>query len=619
MEHPDLDDKLSDVEQAASIDHHGQHDGLENSYHSPSPNKPPVLYAPKELIFVVERPNGSQSEESTEDQVEIEYEPYDTETDFDASPSLGISDGITAKTLIAALPDGFDLLCAEVRASVEPIPAVHLPTERGREYLFFRVRSSDFADDSELQIAIDFFDRYTSKGGLTLTGGLGTVKQVLPNWYNASSSHVTIGPHGPGCPPRPVPKNMVNGLKFVLSKTLQGAKTSPKDKVIVYILDTLPEPNRIKTALGASPDLAQYFKNILPAEGVAFNGINNEYRTNKASYIYTPTVPNISTANGDILAPGDHEYDSSDHGLFIAGIVHSIAPHAQIYVIQVMGLAGVGTIFDFADGFSKAAQIHRVRHSRAHAVVNCSFTLSIPIDGHDDSAPARSRGTYISQHDKFKEQIEYFTKAFNEALALQAIIVAAAGNDSKNPPPASQVNTSASQTAVSASTETEIDVGSAKETRYPAQFLDIIGVGALNRDRNTLAGYSNKADQPRIQGIYAFGGDYDYKKKRLAANIESGLKIEQGIIGIFTGNARDLIPGKRDEVAFSDQAKGYAEWAGTSFAAPIVSACIALLWSAHSGPKDAALAKIDAECELVTRVASSEQTRKLISVYQVHS
>jgi subtilisin family serine protease len=287
----------------------------------------------------------------------------------------------------------------------------------------------------------------------------------------------------------------------------------------------------------------------------------------------------------------------------------------------VMGAAGVGTIFDFADGFSQVAAIHKTKAKNTHAIINCSFSLSIPIDGHDNSSTNKTRQIYRDTHPGFKKQIDDLLVAIGKTLSEDAIIVAAAGNDSVNTPPANPPGQTGKNASTSGSASSAIDVTSAKEARYPAQFLSVIGVGALARDLNTIAKYSNKADQPPLQGIYAFGGSYEHNQARVSSIANAfGHKIEEGIIGIFTGDPRDLIPGKQDDVAPADEAEGYAEWEGTSFAAPIVSACIALLWSSNGGTRQDALDDINAECERVNRVGAgtSDETRKLKTVYQVH-
>ena len=52
-----------------------------------------------------------------------------------------------------------------------------------------------------------------------------------------------------------------------------------------------------------------------------------------------------------------HEYPMPDHGLFVAGIIHSIAPKAQIHLIEGLNTYGVGTFETFANAIALAQRI----------------------------------------------------------------------------------------------------------------------------------------------------------------------------------------------------------------------------------------------------------------------
>jgi hypothetical protein len=601
----------------------------EHKYHEPHGNEEalsPIPHARNELIFFVKHPRDAFLIEPPPGSLDFERstETTDAEPSSKASVEVTQTKPVTTRALLEVLPANFrELLAGVDLKDIKAIPALRFSGMEGWDHSLFRVKALDL---KVVEVYENFYNvprTSTEQGeGLPLGEDI-LLRHVYPNWHNASAPHVTIGPHGPGGPPRPVHKDKVIGLEFVLSDKLNEAKSNTTPKAIVYILDTLPTEDRIRDALQDFPGLAPTFQRILPAvpadwTPVAVGPYSDAYKTEKATYIYSPEM-DINLLMYDVVhhyAPGAHDYDSSDHGLFIAGIVHSMAPEVELYVIQVMGDAGVGTIFDFAHGFSKVAVIHQTLHPGAPAVVNCSFSLSIPINGHEDSKKKNTLETFRETHPGFEDQLKDLLEAIDEILSKNALIVAAAGNDSPNPAPADSSGT-AQRAAGPAS---PIAAASAKETRYPAQFDSIIGVGALDRARKELARYSNKADQPSSQGIYAFGGDYDHKQ-HANVRIENDYELEEGVISIFTGNPRDLIPGQTDAVALGDQALGYAEWEGTSFAAPIVSACIALLWSANAGDRDSARNAIYTECESVTRVNKSgktEDTHKLGSVYQGH-
>jgi subtilisin family serine protease len=108
-------------------------------------------------------------------------------------------------------------------------------------------------------------------------------------------------------------------------------------------------------------------------------------------------------------------------------------------------------------------------------------------------------------------------------------------------------------------------------TRYPAAFGSVLGVAALDR-HNTPATYSNAADAPQHDGVATFGG----------AATEHAALAEHGMLGVYTA---DTFPDQ------SENTNGWAWWAGTSFAAPVVTGTLAALLSDDPDP-EAALATV---------------------------
>ena len=71
----------------------------------------------------------------------------------------------------------------------------------------------------------------------------------------------------------------------------------------------------------------------------------------------------------------DHNYQMTDHGLFVAGIVHTIAPKAQIHLFEVLNPDGVGDLLSIARGLWQALDLF----SGKPLVINCSLVLNIPL------------------------------------------------------------------------------------------------------------------------------------------------------------------------------------------------------------------------------------------------
>jgi hypothetical protein len=94
----------------------------------------------------------------------------------------------------------------------------------------------------------------------------------------------------------------------------------------------------------------------------------------------------------------------------------------------------------------------------------------------------------------------------------------------------------------------------------------VLGVGALKEDSTDPTLYSNTSDQPDGEGIATFGGE------KYADVPVSHTKPGTGILGVYTGMFPD------DPNA---PLTGWAWWAGTSFAAPIISGTLAALAGFH--------------------------------------
>src|SRR5207253_7893683 len=74
-----------------------------------------------------------------------------------------------------------------------------------------------------------------------------------------------------------------------------------------------------------------------------------------------------------------HPYPMATHGLFIAGIIRSLAPQAKLRLIQVLNNDGGGSVESIIQGLTLADRPGR----SVPLVINCSFTLRIPRPGED--------------------------------------------------------------------------------------------------------------------------------------------------------------------------------------------------------------------------------------------
>lgn len=246
----------------------------------------------------------------------------------------------------------------------------------------------------------------------------------------------------------------------------------------------------------------------------------------------------------------EHNYVMSDHGLFVAGIVHTIAPKAKLHLIEVLNPYGVGTFESIAKGFEFVADRLKAADAKK-IVINASLGFEIP-------PPTREGLAYWQEIDPFWQQftldtilalvgpLEQVCALFDPAGRHPYVgTIAAAGNDAKpnKAPP---------------------------QARIPAAFDSVLGVAALKHDNATPAEYSNIADMPKSDGLATFGGDVAAFQTTITGALADIYSDPQyGIVGAYIGSFPDRRPNKT----------GWARWAGTSFATPIVSGFVAALMS----------------------------------------
>jgi len=261
--------------------------------------------------------------------------------------------------------------------------------------------------------------------------------------------------------------------------------------------------------------------------------------------------PAIKTKIEGLMSIG-HDYDMSDHGLFIAGIIHTIAPCAKLHLVEVLNCYGMGSPESIITGMKKALEIMQIKPEDSF-VVNCSLTVDLPQEaGHLYARAYDSASCFVdffTQADRelekdilkklleplwIKRQRSWLEHLCDTIYAKKSRVIAAAGNDRK---PGQEV---------------------APQARIPAALESVQGVGALPRTalrlqsgRRRTSSYSNVADTPGHIGIATLGG-------------EAG--EEQGLLGLYLGKFPGGEPNNTN----------WAWWPGTSFATPIVSGITAL-------------------------------------------
>jgi hypothetical protein len=351
----------------------------------------------------------------------------------------------------------------------------------------------------------------------------------------APSLIMTATPHGlvhggPGSRPEPAPQPAADEWAFTFENDeLKVAESEAGQNVVVAILDTCPCVHDLASAYHrwAEPENVSD-----PPRHALVDGLLNPQKRR-----LTPHPASFDDLSPLVaFSPAGHGYPMADHGLFVAGIINSIAPQASLHLYEVLGEYGVGSIETIAQGMLEALKLCRQLRADGFSgkfLVNCSFMLNLPEDGQPaDSFPAGLMDPSLQVYMRTPLQ-----QIVNLLLAEDITIVAAAGNEAGG--------------------------GPRPPARYPAAFEEVIGVGALPREPangNVAAAYSNMSDQPPTSGFVTLGG---------------GPAPNQGILGVYLGPIPGAVPPNGFHPQLLENGTGWAIWSGTSFATPIVTGMLA--------------------------------------------
>ena len=399
---------------------------------------------------------------------------------------------------------------------------------------------------------------------------------ATPNWLTTASA-ASAGGSGCGSPaglPRPIPPAKVPGYlsrlfefrnerlrqferraQAVTEGHVRGEPSQPTG-VVVAVLDTSPTASNVGAAL-SSPSIEAAHNWLLPlvATHVAIDEALSEPASSFDHLVYRP---NWQGPERDHAAhPHDGSFAMADHGLFVAGVLYHLAPAAEIHLIRVLDEFGVGDLRAIMHVL-KQLPSDLLTSNEQRLVVNLSLGADVPLDerflprwfpnlartqrlGASDSLTAFVASFRDLIHTGLRETISWLSER-------GVLVVAAVGNDYHIPP-----------------------VGR-KEPRYPAAYDSVLGVAAVKSD-DSPADYTNAGDETLplvLNGIATFGGN-----TLLDGGPGNGPPITDlppnAVKGIFSADHLPLNGGRNET--------GWVEWAGTSFATPIISAIAANLWA----------------------------------------
>lgn len=415
----------------------------------------------------------------------------------------------------------------------------------------------------------------------TLRQGKIPVVAAMPNWLSGGAGCLT---HTFGVPPIPVSQGnsctSSTGLWPItlpdLSDTMQGLKG---DGVTVFVLDSMPSSDEIINAANSAGN-----NNLLLHE-IVQQISSGQTPSITLKYQYLGQRLDNSTAEqpksgDDLYGRPFTPYPSSDHGLFITGILRDLAPGATIEYIRVLNDFGVGDTTGLVDALIEIQKRMEENGNLYNQPVVINLSLGA-IPSQEDLAQLWFNADYSYQSEEFANIVKDnellrlgLHLVIQRLTELGAVIVASTGNDSSihqwepwtaNPAPR-------------------------KGPRYPAGFPEVISVGAVDK-LGRAAPYSNYPQlPPNHNGIATYGGGMPTAVPPVGLGgtvppqdhgpdphtMTTAIDVD-GVIGVYTAP-------KYPALAADDQSQSYdalpysydwAYWSGTSFAAPIISAVAA--------------------------------------------
>jgi hypothetical protein len=311
----------------------------------------------------------------------------------------------------------------------------------------------------------------------------------------------------------------------------RGGRSVPETgrRVRIGIFDTSPFTDTVVTGQ------EQTLEELMQVSGL------EQFRADMRLTVWHPELIAAPTCPGwDRHLTNTHsleDQDISNHGLFVAGLAHVVAPESEIHLIRVLEDDGCGGLYSIAKSILEWQESAPQGADVTDTVINLSLGVHRPpCPGgfglplwcpRDLTTKPADKGTEPADEGAGPSGAVCLLKRV-EALVQDrgAVVVAAAGNDSYQ------------------------DVGVALLAEMPAGHPDVIGVAASTRD-GERACFSNRGD------VAAPGGDGE------------GTCVVPNCAGDH--DPRCLIS------LVNESQPGYRYWVGTSFATPLVSGLSALV------------------------------------------
>lgn len=412
---------------------------------------------------------------------------------------------------------------------------------------------------------------------------------AMPHWLWSCTQDVPT--HGcPVIPPIPVADSGNIGQWKLSFPNLSSPFLENKsgEGVTVFVLDTLPHPDQILASAKRAGG-----SNMLLQDMVE--------KTEQVKFCYQPLSEILDVPNPEQPVTGKDIFGNlvgfpmADHGLFIAGIIHNLAPSAKIECIRVLNDFGVGDTNALIGALKYILQ--RISKNpvtnqpgdlyQQPVVINLSLVVMPPENDHSVDVPA----------DIAKSTRDILFELMQELANNGAVLVASAGNDSD--PRDTDMNPSKIRYM----------------PRYPAYFAytdpalaAIIPVGAVNQSGEP-ASYSN---QPGPNGIATYGGELPSIPQSSSSNTGVITQTDtteplDALCSVYSASMYPALSKGNQYPAHeypeypAPNNSAWAYWSGTSFATPIITALAARIMEDQ-------LSKDDSVRQAIIKAAVSKTT-----------
>ncbi len=394
---------------------------------------------------------------------------------------------------------------------------------------------------------------------------------AMPNWLNGATPDGTgdSGTHGcPIIPPIPVPDGEASCLShpgaWPITLLMLSSEMRSGEDVTVFVLDTVPKAEQIKVTATRVGDKNLLLKNFAAQiDSTIFINAQSlpERLDDPDPHVQVP-------ATGKDVYGRLNGFEMSDHGLFVAGIIHELAPGAKIECIRVLNDWGVGNVAVLCDTLQGIQQRMEMFDLRNRPVVINLSLVTTPDDEEltrlwfgDNAHSTVEPGVIQREITLMRMPLQ---RVIQSLITSGAVIVASAGNDSD--PRDTTMNMT----------------GTRMGPRYPAAFPEVISVGAIDSHGNAAA-YSNyPAFQGKYNGIATYGGNIPKPiPSRPDPSVVTRAIITDAVRGLYSANTFPALSAEDQQLGRPNppvrNTNGWAYWSGTSFATPIISAVAALV------------------------------------------